>query len=348
MTRRIVSLLVATLLVAAAPALAQPRAGGGSDDKDATIASLQAEIRRLQTQQMHQGQQIRKDIDDWMWFSRMADVAKVDKVRFTSKPARMSNPTGQGYGNPLIISAYTFIPLTLKAGQKAPLVVLVHQGIHGNFETLLDLRTTRELLAEGYVIVAPEYRGSTGYGGSFYDQIDYGGAEIDDTYASRNWAVENLPVDPTKVGIMGFSHGGYHTLMNILTWPKAYQVAYAGVPVSDLIARMGYKNDGYRDIFEGFIGKSADQNVAEYKKRSPYALASKLETPLLIHSNTNDEDVNVLEVEHLIDSLKAAGKKFEYKIYDNAPGGHYFNRIDTPLAKDSRKEILAFLAKYLK
>ncbi len=348
MTRRIVSLLVATLLVAAAPALAQPRAGGGSDDKDATIASLQAEIRRLQTQQMHQGQQIRKDIDDWMWFSRMADVAKVDKVRFTSKPPRMSNPTGQGYGNPLIISAYTFIPLSLKAGQKAPLVVLVHQGIHGNFETLLDLRTTRELLAEGYVIVAPEYRGSTGYGGSFYDQIDYGGAEIDDTYASRNWAVENLPVDPTKVGIMGFSHGGYHTLMNILTWPKAYQVAYAGVPVSDLIARMGYKNDGYRDIFEGFIGKSADQNVAEYKKRSPYALASKLETPLLIHSNTNDEDVNVLEVEHLIDSLKAAGKKFEYKIYDNAPGGHYFNRIDTPLAKDSRKEILAFLAKYLK
>ena len=345
MTRRPAFLFVATLLAVAAPAFSQPR---GGEDKDATIAGLQAEIRRLQTQSMHQSQQIRKDIDDGMWFSRMADIAKVDKVRFTSKPPRMSNPTGQGYGNPLIISAYTFIPLSLKAGQKAPLMVVVHQGIHGNYETLLDLRTARELLAEGYVIVAPEYRGSTGYGGGFYDQIDYGGAEIDDTYASRNWAVENLPVDPAKVGIMGFSHGGYHTLMNILTWPKAYQVAYAGVPVSDLIARMGYKNDGYRDIFEGFIGKSADQNVAEYKKRSPYALAAKLETPLLIHSTTNDEDVNVLEVEHLIDSLKAAGKKFEYKIYDNAPGGHYFNRIDTPLAKESRKEILAFLAKYLK
>jgi acetyl esterase/lipase len=106
--------------------------------------------------------------------------------------------------------------------------------------------------------------------------------------------------------------------------------------------------EGYRDTFAGFIGKSADENVAEYKKRSPYALASKLETPLLIHSTTNDEDVNVIEVEHLIDSLKAAGKKFEYRIYDNAPGGHYFNRIDTPLAKESRKDILAFLAKYLK
>ena len=335
----------------AAPAWAQPRSGPGPDDKDkdATIASLQAEIRRMQTQQGHQGQQIRKDIDDWMWFSRMADVAKVDKVRFTSpKPAKQSNTTAQGYGNPLIMSAYTLTPLALKPPQKAPLIVMVHEGIHSSFDTVQNLRAARELIAEGYVIVAPEYRGSTGYGGGFYDQIDYGGAEIDDTYAARNWAVENLPVDPLKVGIIGWSHGGYHTLLNIMWWPKAYQVAYAGVPVSDLIARMGYKNDGYRATFEGFIGKFADQNVAEYKKRSPYANAAKLETPLLIHTTTNDEDVNVLEVEHLIDSLKAAGKKFEYKIYDNAPGGHYFNRIDTKLAVESRKEMLAFLGKYLK
>jgi dipeptidyl aminopeptidase/acylaminoacyl peptidase len=346
MTSRLVPLVLAAVVAAASPALAQPRV---AEDKDATIATLQAEIRMLQTQQMHQGDQIRKDIDDWMWFSRMADVARVDKVRFTSpKPARMSNATGQGYGNPLIMSAYTFVPLSLKAGQKAPLVVSVHQGIHGSYETLLDLRTTRELIAEGYVGVAPEYRGSRGYGGFFYDQIDYGGAEIDDTYAARNWAVENLPVDPMKVGIMGFSHGGYHTLLNILTWPKSYQAAYAGVPVADLVARMGYKGDGYRAIFKEFIGKTAEENVAEYKRRSPYSHAARLETPLLIHTTTNDEDVNVLEVERLIDSLKAAGKKFEYKIYDDAPGGHYFNRLDTPAARESRREILAFLAKYLK
>ena len=71
-------------------------------------------------------------------------------------------------------------------------------------------------------------------------------------------------------------------------------------------------------------------------------------TPLLIHSNTNDEDVNVLEVQNLIAALKAEGKKFEYKIYDNAPGGHYFNRIDTKAAKESRREIWRFLAQYLK
>lgn len=340
------------LLLTSVPcAFAQPGGSPPQDDGPATIEGLSDQVRQLQRQlqgTQHAFQQIRKDIDDQLWMERTKDLARFDKVRITSLPPRQSNPTAQGYGNPLIMSAYTFTPLSLKAGQKAPLVVVVHEGIHSSFDTLQNLSTVRELLAEGYLIVAPEYRGSTGYGQGFYDQIDYGGAEIDDTYAARNWAVENMPVDPTKVGIMGFSHGGYHTLLNVMRWPKAYQVAYAGVPVSDLIARMGYKNQGYRDTFKGFIGKEAVDNVAEYKKRSPYANASKLETPLLIHTTTNDEDVNVLEVEHLIDSLKAAGKKFEYKIYENAPGGHYFNRIDTPLAVQSRKEIIAFLAKYLK
>ena len=56
----------------------------------------------------------------------------------------------------------------------------------------------------------------------------------------------------------------------------------------------------------------------------------------------------MLEVEHLIEALKAEDKKFEYKIYQDAPGGHYFNRIDTTAARESRKEIWRFLARYLK
>ncbi|MDQ6906625.1 MAG: S9 family peptidase, partial [Chloroflexota bacterium] len=67
-------------------------------------------------------------------------------------------------------------------------------------------------------------------------------------------------------------------------------------------------------------------------------------------TTTNDEDVNVLEVERLIQALKAEGKgeSFHYKIYDNAPGGHAFNRLDTPLARASRREAWRFLAPHLK
>jgi dipeptidyl aminopeptidase/acylaminoacyl peptidase len=331
--------------------LALAQGPGHEQDPPPTLEGLQRQLQALQHGQRNQGHEfdaLTKKIDDVLWHLTLSDVARVDKVRLTSKPIRMSNPTGQGAGNPLIIPAYVFTPASLKAGARAPLVVLVHGGVHGDFSTS-NAHIVRELMTEGYVVVAPEYRGSTGYGREFYDQIDYGGTEIDDTYATRNWAVENLPqVDPQKVAIIGWSHGGYHALFNVFNWPEAYQVAYAGVPVSDLVQRMGYKDQGYRDIFAGFIGKQAVDNPAEYKKRSPAFQAAKLATPLLIHTTTNDQDVNVMEVEHLIAQLKAAGKKFEYKIYPDAPGAHSFNRIDTALARESRKEIYAFLARYLK
>ena len=185
----------------------------------------------------------------------------------------------------------------------------------------------------------------------FYKLIDYGDQEVEDTFAARNWAVEHFDfVDPNRVGIIGWSHGGLHTLFNIFYHPEAYQVAYAGVPVSDLVARMGYKGEGYHKQFAAdyHIGQYAWQNPAEYRRRSPAWHAEKLQTPLMVHTNTNDEDVNCLEVEHLIKALQAAGKDFVYRIYENAPGGHVFNRIDTPAAEESRKEIWAFLAKYLK
>jgi len=148
---------------------------------------------------------------------------------------------------------------------------------------------------------------------------------------------------------MGWSHGGFQTLMNIFRWPTDYKVAYAGMPVSDLVMRMGYKSQGYRDTMAGSTGgKQAEADPMEYRKRSPVFYADKLATPLLIHSNTNDEDVNVMEVEHLIAALRAAGKKFDSKIYQNMPGGHAFNRLDTAAARESRQEIYTFLAQYLR
>jgi dipeptidyl aminopeptidase/acylaminoacyl peptidase len=62
--------------------------------------------------------------------------------------------------------------------------------------------------------------------------------------------------------------------------------------------------------------------VDEYRRRSPAWNAEKLKMPLLIHTTTNDRDINMIEVENLIAQLKAAGKEFEYKIYKDAPGGH--------------------------
>jgi dipeptidyl aminopeptidase/acylaminoacyl peptidase len=299
----------------------------------------------------HAHDQLLKAIDDLAWYQKLSDVADIGKVSYTSLPRhREANPTGQGAGNPLIIRAYTFVPRKLDRSRKHALLMFVHGGVHSNFSSG-SANIVRELVQQGYVIVAPDYRGSTGYGRAFYESIDYGGRENDDVFAGRAWALETMSfLDPARVGILGWSHGGMITLMNIFQHPEAYLVAYAGVPVSDLVARMGYKTEGYRRQFSApyHIGKTAEQDVAEYLRRSPVTHVDKLRTPLLIHTSTNDEDVNVLEVRRLIAALQAAGKQFEHKIYENAPGGHAFNRLDTKLARESRAEIYKFLAKYLK
>jgi len=294
---------------------------------------------------------LEKLIDDVLWFHRVGDVALVDKIYITGPPkAKKPNPTAMGVDNPVKFWTYVFIPRKLDRSKKYPLIVFPHGGVHGDFSTY-HTHMIRELVAQGYVVIAPEYRGSTGYGRSFMELIDYGALENEDVYASRNHVIENYDfIDKDRVGIAGWSHGGMIVLFNVFQYPDDYKVAYAGVPVSDLVARMGYHDDAYRRLFSAdyHIGKTARDNVEEYRKRSPVNHAEKLKTPLLIHTTTNDDDVNVLEVEHLIRALKAAGKKFEYEIFKDAPGGHSLERIDIKSAREIRLKVYKFLATYLK
>jgi len=282
--------------------------------------------------------------------SRVGDVARIDKVYMTGPPLwKEKNPTAMGAGDPVKFWSYVFVPVDIDPSKKYPLIVFPHGGVHSDFGTYYT-HIIRELMAQQYVVVAAEFRGSTGYGKGHYQKIDYGGLEIEDVNSSREFMLSNCEfVDKNRVGIIGWSHGGLIALMNIFDHPENYKVAYAGVPVSDLIARMGYQTQGYRELYsvDYHIGKTAHDDLEEYRRRSPAWQAHKLQTPLLIHTNTNDDDVNVLEVEHLIKSLKAENKNFEYKIYEEIPGGHSFNRMDTKTAREIRLEIYRFLDQYL-
>jgi dipeptidyl aminopeptidase/acylaminoacyl peptidase len=299
----------------------------------------------------HRLDELEKSADDILWYNKVGDIANIDKVFIVGPPpANVPNPTAMGAKNPVKFWLYIFIPKKIDRAKKYPLLVLPHGGVHADFTTY-HTHLIRELMAQGYIVAAPEYRGSTGYGKSFYEKIDYGGLEIEDNHASRDYMIENYDfVDKNRIGVIGWSHGGLIALMDIFEHPNDYQVAFAGVPVSDLVARMGYYDDEYRKEFSAkyHIGKTAQEDVAEYRKRSPVNHVQNLQTPLLIHTNTNDDDVNVLEVEHLIDALKAAGKKFDYEIFKDVPGGHSFDRIDTKTAKEIRMKIYKFLAEYLK
>lgn len=332
------TLSFAVLLAATLPA---------QEGVDVRLKQLEARVESL-TWDLDQA---RKIAEDTQFFLRLADVAEVDKVILAGPP----NPkAAETYGiknarHPMRIYAYTFVPKGLDRSRKHPAIVLTHGGVHGDFGTY-HVHLVREMMARGYVVIAPDYRGSTGYGKGMNDAVDYGGLENEDVVACRDWAVEELPIDPKRVALVGWSHGGMISLMAGFDHPDKFACIYAGVPVSDLLARLAYAGEEYRDpkVVRSMFGTDPTQDVDLLRKRSPIWNVHKLRLPLMVTSTTNDRDVNVVEVEQLITHLKAEGKAFEHKIEQDAPGGHSWDRIDTSYARKARKAMYAFLAKHLK
>jgi dipeptidyl aminopeptidase/acylaminoacyl peptidase len=293
---------------------------------------------------------LEKTIDDIQWQHRVGDLAYIDKVFMAGAPPRgHEKATTLNETNPIKFWSYIFIPKDIDPSKKYPLLVFSHGGVHGDFNTYYT-HIIRELMAQQYIVVAPEYRGSTGYGRRHHELIDYGGLENDDVHQSMLMMLENYAiVDSRRVGLIGWSHGGMISLMNAFEYPDMYKCAFAGVPVSDLVARMGYKRASYEGLFSAdyHIGKTVDQDIDEYRRRSPVYHADKLKIPLLIHTNTIDEDVHVLEVENLIMALKASNRRFDYEIFKDVPGGHSFDRMDHRAGRDIRFKIYKFLEKHL-
>jgi dipeptidyl aminopeptidase/acylaminoacyl peptidase len=314
---------------------------------DTTTNDLTARIHSLEENLGHLDAKLSRQMNELLWFQRLSDIAVMDKVRFTGPPPAGTASPGS---NDVIVTAMTFLPRVRAKRKKLPLLVLAHGEIHGNLASDEEAHVIRELLEQGYAVIAPDYRGSSGYGADYWKQIDYGGLEIEDVHAARGWMLKHHPeLDATRVGLIGWSHGGLIALMTVFAHQDDYRVCYAGVPVSDLEERIRIRGKGYEELFSApyHLGKTVAEAPEAYRQRSPAWNAGKLKTPLLIHANTNDEDVNVHEVEKLISALQAAGKDFQYRIYTNAPGGHMFNRLDTSQARESRDEIWRFLAGYL-
>ena len=295
--------------------------------------------------------QTAKAVDDVAWQQMLGPIATVEKIVYTGLPDIHAKDKDFG-PQPMILYAYTFIPKSIDAAKKHPLIVFIHGGVHGS--TLTggpdnDGRLIRELVEQGYPVISPEYRGSSGYGLPYERAMDYGAREDDDVRMARDWMLQRYAfLDPQRVGLVGWSHGGMIALMNLLQHPEGYNCAFAGVPVSDLAERMVYSTKKYRAEMAESIGKDVDDDRQMYLDRSPVNYAAKLDRPLLLMANTTDETVHIVEIQHLIAALDAAHKQFQSHIYDSAPGGHFFNRIDTPLAVTSRKDVYAFLKEHLK
>jgi dipeptidyl aminopeptidase/acylaminoacyl peptidase len=235
------------------------------------------------------------------------------------------------------IPAYLFQPTAKRGNRGHAAMIWVHGGVHGNWG-LNMFPFVKEAVERGYVIIAPEYRGSTGYGEAHHQAIDYGGYEVDDVVSAVEY-LKTLPhVDPDRIGIMGWSHGGYIAMLAVFRDSHPFKAAAAMVPVTNLVFRLSYKGPGYQWEFatQKRIGGLPFEKREIYIERSPLYHVDKLQVPLLVHVATNDTDVDYVECQMIVDALRSRKPDLaETKTYvDPAPWGssvgHAFNRRVDP------------------
>jgi len=227
------------------------------------------------------------------------------------------------------IPVYLFQPLRKRGEKGHAALIWVHGGVHGNLSANY-FPFIREAIERGYVVIAPEYRGSTGYGKEHHDSIDYGGYEVDDCLTAYNYMIENLPhVDPDRVAMIGWSHGGFITAHSVFRKQHPLKCGVAIVPVTNLVFRLSYKGPGYQRNFatQRRIQGLPFEQREEFIKRSPVYHVDNLEVPILVHIATNDQDVNFVECEMMVNALRVKKPHLaSTKIYVDPPGGHSFSR----------------------
>ena len=340
----------ATLFVFAglAPALAQQPGGGSAPQRprqvvpmdSARAAQLYVSNRPEDHSQPDFDRQIQqKARTDSIYRARSKGVMDFQKISYKSSVDGMTIP------------AYLFQPVAKRGAKGHAAMVWVHGGVHGDWGTTM-FPFVREAVERGYVIIAPEYRGSTGYGAAHYNAIDYGAKEVDDV-ASAVEFLKTLPhVDQDRLGVMGWSHGGFITSHLLFREHHPFKGGAAIVPVTNLVFRLGYKGPNYQRQFSTQAGLRGlpFEKPAEYIKRSPLYHVDNLKVPILVHVATNDLDVDYVEDQQMVDALRSRKPDLaETKTYvDPAPwggsGGHAFSRrvdpvtlerVDSPAQIDS-------------
>ena len=294
----------------------------------------------------HQADKKRNEISDAKLFSAAEGVVNLKKISIPSKI------------DDLKIPAYLFQPIE-KSDKPRPALVWVYGGIHDHFGTNY-FPFIKQAVDRGFVVIAPEYRGASGYGKAYFDALDYGGAEVNDVLSAAAFLTENKTlVDPKKIGVIGWSHGGYISLLSVLREENTFACAIASAPVTNLVFRLSYKGPEYQRLFvdQAGFGGLPFQKRETYIDRSPLFHVDKLKIPLLVQVATNDNDVEFVESEMLVNALRAKQPELaKVIVFKDPKGGHYFNRqvdlesltrTDTPAQVDSWNQIWDFLSTHL-
>jgi dipeptidyl aminopeptidase/acylaminoacyl peptidase len=249
------------------------------------------------------------------------------------------------------VPAYLFVPKALDRSKKHPAIVWIHgdghnqnyDGWHVERNYAVYYSFHQYLLQQGYVVIAPDYRGSIGYGRRWRQGVflDVGGKDSADATSAASYLKSLGYVDPDRIGVWGLSYGGFFTLLALVDAPKTFA---CGVDVAGVVDYRMYYEDPWHGAWTYGRLRAPEDNPRAYDVASPLSRMDRLERPLLVLHGTSDVNVPYLHSVRLVDDLLKRGKAVEFMAY---PGEfHYFTRAH--VLDDAWRRVERFFGEHLR
>ena len=237
------------------------------------------------------------------------------------------------------ISAFLYVPFNMARNGQNAAIVYIHGG--PTSQTMNSFNRFIQFAAnQGYMVLAPNYRGSTGYGKDFQQAnlFDMGGGDLQDVLAGVDWIKQTGHLDPKKIAVMGGSYGGYLTMMAVTKSPDLWA---AGVPIVPFVNWFTEIENEDPELRQGDLATMGDptKNKALYEDRSPVNFVDHIKAPLLLLAGGHDPRCPKSEALQVVDAIKKRGGTADLKIYDNE--GHGFARVENQI--DAYKRVANFL-----
>ncbi len=237
------------------------------------------------------------------------------------------------------ISAFVYIPNNILRDEKYPAIVYIHGGPTGQYVNSFN-RSVQYLVNQGYLVIAPNFRGSTGYGKDFMkaNYRDEGGGDLTDIVDAAEWIAKSGFVDKKKLISMGGSYGGYLTMMAVTKFPDMWGAGVSIVPYVNWFTELSTEDPAIRAYDISIMGDPV-QNKVLYEDRSPINFIDRIKAPILLIAGGNDVRDPSNEAQQVADAIKKKGGVVQLKIYQGE--GHQFSRVETQI--DEMKTVSDFL-----
>jgi dipeptidyl aminopeptidase/acylaminoacyl peptidase len=237
------------------------------------------------------------------------------------------------------ISALLYVPYNMQRNGQNAAIVYIHGGPKSQTVNSFN-RFIQYAANQGYMVLAPNYRGGTGYGKEFEEAnlFDMGGGDLQDVLAGVDWIKQTGHLDPKKIAVMGGSYGGYLSMMAVT---KAPDVWAGGVPIVPFVNWFTEIENEDPVLQQSDLATMGDpvKNKALYEERSPINFIDQIKAPLLLLAGGHDPRCPKSETQQVVDAIKKRGGTVDAKVYENE--GHGFARVENQI--DAYKRVADFL-----